>query len=373
MVRLRSAVDTMGGGASSRNGSIAIVHDYLNQPGGAERVVLEMARIWPQATVYTSVFRPDATHAEYRDLVVRSTLLDRLPVTSGRSIAPFLPLAFPLMRSFDQDLVVSSTSGWAHGIRVAPGRFHVAYCYSPPRWLHEPRKYFGTSLERNLFRPVSPLLRAWDRWAASRPDAFIAISENVRERLRVAYGVDSEVVYPPVDLDRFTPRPRGERLLVVSRLRPFKRVDLIVRAAVETGMPLDVVGDGPALAALKRMAGPNVAFHGRLDDAATAEFFENCSAVCVGAEEDFGLVPVEANAAGKPALAFGRGGAAETQIDGVTGVFFHEPTVGAVAEAMRRLDTLDTQPDQLARHAEQFGADRFREHLPAAIAKLRHD
>jgi glycosyltransferase involved in cell wall biosynthesis len=350
--------------------SVAIVHDYLNQPGGAERVVLEMARKWPQAPVYTSLYREESTWPEFRALDVRTSLLDRVPVDQRfRALLPLYPAAFRSLGTLEQDLVVSSSSGWAHAVRTSPESLHVVYCYAPARWLYSDG-YVSRRAARRALAPVSSVLRRWDRRAAARADGYITIAENVRERVRAAYGIDSEVVYPPVSLERFTPRPRGERLLVVSRLLPYKRVDLVVEAATRAKLPLDVVGVGPALGPLREMAGPTVTFHGKLPDRDVTELIEGCRAVCFPGREDFGIVPVEANAAGKPVIAYAAGGALETLREGYSGVFFQRQDADAVLDAIRRAERLDTPPERLAESASRFSPGAFRENLGRAIERI---
>jgi len=351
---------------------VAIVHDYLNQPGGAERCVLEMARIWPEAPVYTSLYRPDSTFPEFKQVDVRTSPLNRLPVDKRfRVLLPLYPAAFRAFGRLDQALVVSSSSGWAHGVRTHPETLHVVYCYAPARWLWSSSPYVARDATRRALAPMTRSLRAWDQAAARRPDAYIAIAENVRKRIRAVYGRDADVVYPPVDTARFQPRPRGDRLLVVSRLLSYKRVDLAVEAATRRGLPLDVVGTGPALNKLQALAGPTVTFHGRLDDASITELLHTCSAVIFPGTEDFGIVPVEANAAGKPVVAFAAGGALETLEDGVTAVLFREPTADALVEALDRLQALETPPEVLARSAARFSAEAFETNLRAAIERAR--
>lgn len=350
--------------------SVAIVHDYLNQPGGAERVVLEMNEIWPDATIYTSLYRPDSTFPEFRTKTVRTSPLQLLPVDGGfRNLLPLYPFAFRSFGTLEEELVVSSSSGWAHAIRTRPYARHVVYCYTPARWLYG-GEYLGASGRQLALKPVVPLLRAWDRAAARRPDLYIAISCSVRERIKQVYGRDAPVVYPPVNTKRFTPTPRGERLLVVSRLLPYKRVDVVVSAATKVGVGLDVVGDGPALEDLRRSAGPSVTFHGRLEDEAITQLMQNARAVCVPGAEDFGIVPVEAQAAGKPVIAFGMGGALETVSDGVTGAFFGDYRAESVLDALRRCDELDTAPERIAEHAHRFGHSAFRTSLVRAIQTI---
>jgi glycosyltransferase involved in cell wall biosynthesis len=266
-----------------------------------------MSEIWPQATIYTSLYRPESTFPEFAELDIRTSPLQRLPVDRGfRNLFPLYPLAFRSLGTLPEDLVISSSSGWAHAVRTRPDALHIVYCYTPARWLYG-GDHLGPSKRQTALKPFLPALQAWDRKAARAPDLYIAISKSVRERIKRIYGRDAPIVYPPVDVDRFTPTPRGERLLVVSRLLPYKRVDVVVQAATKAGIGLDVVGQGPAMPALRRMAGPSVTFHGRLDDEAVKQLMQDARAVCVPGAEDFGIVPVEAQAAGKPVIAFSAG------------------------------------------------------------------
>jgi glycosyltransferase involved in cell wall biosynthesis len=326
--------------------------------------------MWPEAPIYTSLYRPESTLPEFRERDIRTSWMDRLPVDGGfRNLAPLYPAAFRSLGTLEEDLVISSSSGWAHGVRTTPGSTHVVYCYAPARWLYQPDGYLGRSSRQALLGPWRGALRRWDRAAARRADSYIAISQNVRERIRAAYGIEADVVYPPVDVERFTPRPRGERLLVVSRLLPYKRVDLVVDAATRAGLGLDVVGVGPCLEDLRDRAGPTVTFHGRLDDAAVTDLMESCRAVCFPGAEDFGIVPVEANAAGKPVVAFAGGGALETVQDGVTGAFFDEPAVDRVLDAIRRADQIGTSGEAIADTARRFSRATFRERFLGAIRR----
>jgi glycosyltransferase involved in cell wall biosynthesis len=344
-------------------GNLAIVHDYLNQRGGAERVVAAMAQMWPAAPIYTSLYRPQSTWPEFRTSEIRTSPLDRLPVDgSFRNLFPLYPAAFRSFGRLDYDVVLSSSSGWAHSIRTAPHTLHAVYCYTPARWLYG-GEHLNARRRSRALRPFLGGLRHWDRGAARRADLYIAISHEVRRRIARQYRVDAPVVYPPVDVDRFRPRPRGERLLVVSRLLPYKRVDAIVSVATRAGIGLDVVGTGPALEQLQQIAGPGVSFHGRLEDHEVTELMETCRAFCLPGKEDFGITAVEANAAGKPVVAFGAGGALETLDEGVTGAFFagHEPD--QVLEAIRRADAIDAAPQALADASQRFSRRSFEREL----------
>jgi len=347
---------------------VVLVHDYLNQRGGAERVVLELAAMFPQAPLYTSLYRAGSTFPEFGELDVRTSFVDRLPIDRRfRALFPLYPAAFRSSGAIDAELVISSSSGWAHSVRTAPGAFHAVYCHTPARWLYG--DYMGPAIAQRALAPFADAFRRLDARAARRPDLYIANSEVVRNRIRLRYNREAAIVYPPVDVDRFTPRPRGERLLVVSRLLAYKRVDVVVDAATRAGIGLDVVGLGPALDDLRRRAGPTVHFHGRLADEEITELFHSCRAFCLPGAEDFGIAPVEANAAGKPVVAFAAGGALETIKDGVTGIFFTEHSVDALLEALRRCDAISSPPERIAQQASGFSARTFRIRLTSALAE----
>jgi glycosyltransferase involved in cell wall biosynthesis len=349
--------------ASVQAPSVAVVHDYLNQCGGAERVALELTRTWPGAPLYTSLYRPSSTFSEFAQLDVRVSPLDRLPVDEHfRALAPLYPAAFRAFGELSEDVVISSSSGWAHGVRTAGGSLHVVYCHTPARWLYRRQEHLGRAVGPVLLAPLLGSLRRWDRAAARRADVYVATSEWVRRRIAAVYGRDSEIVPPPIDVDRFSPRPRGDRLLVVSRLIPWKRVDLVVRAATRAGLALDVLGDGPMLNDLRAAAGSTVAFHPP-DERKTVELLESCRALIVAGTEDFGMTALEANAAGKPVVSHASGGALETVRDGVTGALFTALTEEAVVDAIERADGIDAAPQELATHARLFSAEVFRERM----------
>jgi glycosyltransferase involved in cell wall biosynthesis len=351
--------------------SVAIVHDYVNQRGGAERVVLELAAMFPGAPIYTSLYRSTSTFPEFEALDVRTTPLHRLPVDAGfRNLFPLYPLAFRSLGALSGDLVISSSSGWAHAVRTREDTFHAVYCHTPARWLYG-HPYMAAARRVHLLRPALGALRRWDRIAARRADLYIANGRLVQGRIRDSYGLTAPIVSPPVDTERFTPRPRGSRLLVVSRLLPYKRVDLVVAAATRAGMGLDVVGIGSSLDALRAMAGPTVTFHGALDDAEVTVLMEQCRTFCLPGIDDFGIAPVEAQAAGKPVVAFAGGGALDTVTEGLSGVFFHESTADAVLDAIHRADHVDTSPGELGALASRYSRPVFRKALLDVLDRAR--
>jgi glycosyltransferase involved in cell wall biosynthesis len=353
-------------------GTVSLSHDYLNQRGGAERVALELSQMWPGATLHTSLYRPESTHPGFRETDIHTSFLDRAPIDeSFRNLFPLYPAAFRQLGPVGGDVVVSSSSGWAHMLRTEPGTFHAVYCHTPARWLYGESYMGAASWKQRAISPALKTLRRHDRGAAQRADLYIANSHTTRARIKAVYGLDAPVVAPPVDVQRFRPRPRGERLLVVSRLLPYKRIDIVVDACSRAGIELDVVGDGPCFEQLRSRAGRTVAFHGRLDDAAVVELMESCSALCLPGIEDFGITPVEVHAAGKPVIAFGAGGALETVEEGFDGAFFHEPTPNDFLEAYERLEELETSPHQIALAAQRFSCAAFRVMLLTTIQHAR--
>jgi glycosyltransferase involved in cell wall biosynthesis len=354
---------------------VAIVHDYLAQAGGAERVVVAMHKAFPQAPIYTSVYDPDATLPEFKQMDVRTSFLQRFAGGSKthKLALPLYPTAFEHFDLSGYDLVLSSSSGFAKGVITGPETCHVCYCHTPARFAWRYHEYVSQGGYGKMARGVLPWLvhrlRAWDVQTAQRVDYFVANSYNVARRVHKYYGRNSQVLYPPVETSRFkiTAKPRGDYLLVVSRLIGYKRVDLAVEACTRLNLRLKVVGGGPDLARLKAAAGPSVEFMGRLPDTAVTDLFENCRAFIFPGEEDFGIAPVEAMAAGRPVVAFRAGGARETVIDGETGLFFDAPTVDALSEALGRLDGLTVDSARIRAHAQTFDSERFQERLLAIV------
>jgi glycosyltransferase involved in cell wall biosynthesis len=354
-----------------RLGTVALAHDYLNQRGGAERVALELTRLFPGAPLYTSLYRPASTFDEFRTVDVRTSYLDRLPVDAGfRNLLPLYPSAFRELSPVAADIVVASSSGWAHGLRVkSPGKL-VVYCHNPARWLYGEAYLGASSAKQNATLPLRAWLQRWDRLAAGRAAAYVANSEATRTRVQTVYGIDSAVVPPPVEVHRFTPTPQGERLLVVSRLLPYKRVDIVVEAATRAGLGLDVVGSGPAAADLRQRAGPTVRFHGSVDDTEVTELMQSCRALCLPGVEDFGITPVEAQAAGKPVIAFARGGALETVEPGVSGVLFSDPTADGFLAAVRECEGIQFDHRGIAARAARFSPEAFRDGMTRVLEPL---
>ena len=352
----------------------ALVHDWLNQQGGAENVLVEMHRMFPSAPVYTSFYEPTLVDPAFRRLDIRRTWLQRFPLwrTNHQALLPFYPLAFGNLRIPDADLVLSNCSAFCKGVRTPPHAVHVCYCLTPTRFLWMPDTYLAGERapvwSRALLPPLLAWARRWDRRAAQRVTQFLAISTAVAERIRRFYGRSSRIVYPPVDVDRFAPTTDvGDAFLIVSRLIPYKRIDLAVRACTELGLPLRIVGSGRAEADLRALAGPTIKFLGRLPDRDVSEEMARCRAFLFPGDEDFGITPVEAQAAGRPIVAYGSGGALDTVIDGTTGILFGEQTVASLGAALRRVQAMTFDTDVLVANARRFSRQNFRRTLLEAV------
>ena len=353
---------------------IALVHDWLNQQGGAERVLLELHSMFPEAPVYTSFYAPNLVHPGFRRMDIRTSWMQRLPGwrTHHQALLPLYPLAFQTSRVRDADVVVSNASALCKGIRTPPGSVHICYCLTPTRFVWTPDQYLAredyAGWMRSVLRPLFWWLRRWDWAAAQRVTRFVAISQAAADRIRRYYGRTAPIVHPTVDTRRFEPTTEVEDyLLVVSRLIPYKRIDLAVQACTELGLPLLVIGEGRDGPALRAMAGPSVRFLGRLSDDQVRHHMARCRALIFPGEEDFGIAPVEAQAAGRPVVAYAAGGALETVIDGETGILFREPTAANLRTALARLDGVPFVTDRLVAHAARFGRAQFQAGLRRQI------
>lgn len=369
---------------------VAIAHDYLTQRGGAERVVLSLCRAFPEAEVHTLLYAPDQTYPEYREQRIRTSPLNRIgPLRRDPRLA--LPVLAPLASRLriDADVVVASSSGWAHAFPVTGRR--LVYCHSPARWLHLPEDYLGAtagplSPQRLALRVLARPLLAWDRRAARSADAYLANSTVVRERIRAAYGIDAPTLFPPVSPDLADgpgePIPdlagwagadatEGGHVLVVSRLQPYKHVDRVIEAF--RALPerrLLVIGRGPEGERLRALAPPNVRLLEGLGDAQLRWAYRHARALIAASHEDFGLTPLEAGAHGVPVLALRAGGYLDTVSEGVSGLFFDEPTPEAIRGALGRLDAEPLDPAAIRLHVERFAEERFIAQIRAAVDAL---
>lgn len=359
---------------------VAIAHDYLTQLGGAEKIVLSMSKAFPEAPIYTMLYEPSTTYPEFADCDIRVSGLNKLPLARKhhRAALPIFPL---VARSVfvDADIVLTSTSGWAHGFRTR-GR-KLIYCYSPARWLYLSDKYLGDDanlIKRAGLKLTAPYLKAWDRRMAHSSDKYLAISTLIQGRIKDTYGIDSDVLFAPVAMSQtYSTEPipgmddgPGDFYLVVSRLLPYKNVDVIVRAFAGTDRKLVVVGKGPDADRLRAMKTDNVRMLSDLSDGQMAWLYKNCRALLAASFEDYGLTPIEAGVWGRPSVALRFGGFLDTIDEGVTGMYFDEPEPRAIAAALDRFEASTFDADKIRRHVEQFTEERFAEKLYAAVDDL---
>jgi glycosyltransferase involved in cell wall biosynthesis len=350
----------------------ALVHDWLNQIGGAEDVLATLVESYPASPIYTSIFAPDLMPDFYRDWDIRTLWLDRLPGIHQHH-QPYLPL-YPIgwggLDLSDYDVVLSNKSGFCHGFRSSADTVHVCYCLAPTRYVWQLEHYIAREglgrLVELALRPMMSLIKQWDYAAAQRVDHFIAISTEIQERIQTYYDRDSVIIYPPVDTTRFQPVDEvDDYYLIVSRLIPYKRIDLAVQAARELNVPLKIGGSGRDMERLKELAGdsPNIEFLGYVSDADLPELMARCKAFLFPGLEDFGITPVQAEAAGRPVIAYGGGGALDTVIPGKTGEHFHDLTVESLVEVMRDFAAESYDPVAVRTHALQFDTSVFQRQM----------
>lgn len=347
---------------------VALVHDYLNQMGGAERVVLALHELFPDAPLYTSIYDPKRVDAAFREIDVRTSFMQKLPLVKKHH-QPFLPLYPFAMEKLDLrgfDLVLSSSSAFGKGVITRPETMHICYCHTPMRWCWNYEEYVEREQLGKLTRGILPFfitgLRVWDQTTSMRVDHFIANSPVVAERIAKYYRREAVVIPPPVEADRFTFDPTIEvedYYLIVSRFMPYKRIDLAIQACNALHLPLVIIGGGRDEQRLRRLAGPTIRFLGRLPDAEVLHYYAHCRALILPGEEDFGITPLEAQASGRPVIAYGAGGALASVIDGVTGTFFAEQTVESLTVALEAFDERAFDRQTIRNHALEFDKPRF--------------
>jgi glycosyltransferase involved in cell wall biosynthesis len=357
---------------------VAVVHEWLTIPGGSEDVVIELLKMFPKAELFTSVYDPGPWPEIVTERPVHASYLNRIPGAHAH-YPKLLPLMTRAYRSFDFsrfDLVLSSSHACAKNIRTPKDVPHICYCHTPMRYAWDESLLEGEEIGRAT-RLALPLmlhrLRRQDVEGAASPDVFVANSRNVADRIRRYYGRSAEVVNPPVDVERLLslPREQGEHYLVFGRVVPYKRVELAVAACARLGRPLKVAGDGRAMASVHAAAAghPEIELLGRVEDAERDALMSSARALLFPGEEDFGIVPVEAQAAGLPVIAYEVGGASETVIDGRTGVLFEQQSALGLAAAIERFEGLELDERTVRQNAERFGRDRFRSEMAEVIER----
>lgn len=351
---------------------IAIVHDYLNQRGGAERVVAVFHEMFPKAPIFTSIvdwadLLPDLAGAD-----IRPSWMQKLPGLKRhfKKYLPFYPQAIESHDLRGYDLILSSSSSFAKGAIKGRNALHICYCYTPMRFTWDYENYVKREKLSFLVRKILPFvisrLKRWDLRTSSRPNHYIAISNAVRQRIKDIYGKDAEVIFPPVDAKKYQPQSHVDNFyLIVSRLNSYKRIDLAVAAFNKLGYPLKIAGSGPFLNYLRNMAYGNVTFLGRLNDEELAHYYATCKALIFPGEEDFGIVPLEANAAGRPVIAYKEGGAVDTIIEGINGLFFQESSVESLMASVESFEVgqYNFQPHKIRECALRFDKEIFKEKM----------
>ncbi len=358
---------------------VAIVHEWLEHRAGSERVFEELLGIYPQADLFSLVdfLPPGQGRAWLGGRHVQTSILQRLPL-ARHSFRYYLPLMPLLVEQFDlssYDLVISSSHAVAKGVLTRPDQVHVSYVHTPFRYAWDLTHTYLRSLgpvQRLMAKPVLHYLRLWDVLSAGRPDVIVANSRHVAARIRKEWRRSATVVHPPVDIARFRhDRPRNERFITISRLVPYKRVDLLIEAFNQLALPLDIVGEGSERRRLQRLAGSTIRLLGHLEDADLTSRLECARAFVFAAEEDFGIAPVEAMACGTPVIAWSRGGCSETVIHGITGILYEQQDVAAICAAVREFISgrMALDPSHIARHAAGFSVDRFAEAMKRLVAE----
>ncbi len=358
---------------------VAIIHDWLNTKiGGAEQVLLELARLYPEAPIYTLLF--DA--AVYDGIIdpdrIRTSPLQRFPRALRKRSRYLLPWAAGAIESFDLsefDLVISSSSAFAKSVITGPATLHVSYCYSPMRyaWDYWPRyvdeQHVGP-IRRAAIHHLVSRLRLWDYYSSSRVDQWIAISQTVAARIDKYYGQPSTVIYPPAAIHELLPNAdRGNYYVTLCVLTPYKKVDLAIAACNALGRRLIVIGEGADRARLEQLAGPTIEFAGRVTEERKWELLAGAQGLLFPQEEDYGIAPIEAMAVGTPVLAYERGGAGETIIDGTTGLLFASQTVDGLSTAMKQFEQMEFDRPTLHKYASQYDTTHFATHFTSYITK----
>jgi glycosyltransferase involved in cell wall biosynthesis len=356
----------------------ALVHDFLVSVRGADRVFLEMCSLWPDADVFTPVYDEDGTEGRFAGRRIQTSFLQRMRPTS-RTFRALLPLYPAAIESFDlsgYELVISSSSAWAHAVLCEEETVHVCYCHNPFRYAwnerHRTLAERHDPISRAVLRGLFRRWREWDWIAAQRVDRYITNSRTTQGRIRSYFGRDSRIVYPPVATERFRPAPVGDYYLVLSELVSHKQIEVAVKAFKRLSAPLVIAGDGPARRQLERLAGPNVRFAGRVSDTEAARLMSGARALVVTGPEEFGIAAVEAQAAGRPVIARAAGGLLENVVDGVTGCLW-DGGPEELAAAVSGFDTGDVDPEACIENAGRFDAAVFRKKFPREVDEALRD
>ena len=362
---------------------VALVYDRVNKFGGAERILLDLHNLFPKAPLYTLVFEPNSAYWA-KNIKVIVSFFNRLPFLRSHHelLTPLASLGFESFNFDRYDLVISVTSSDAKAIVTKPQTLHICYCLTPPRYLwslsktYRDKPGFGwlDPVARSVFAFLKKRLQKYDRLIANRPDFYLSISKTVSRRIKKIYGRSAEMIYPGIDKKFFELKlidvRKREYHLYVGRLVPYKKTDLVVAAFNQLGLPLVIVGSGSETKKLKQMAGDNVTFAGQVSDQRLIEYYRYAKALIFPQVEDFGLVPLEAQACGTPVIAFNRGGAKETVISGKTGIIFTHQTASAIIKAVKRLQTANLDPKGCRENAQKFTQQKFINNFSQKLDKI---
>ncbi|MBU1102800.1 glycosyltransferase [Patescibacteria group bacterium] len=346
---------------------VALVHDYLNQYGGAERVLEAFCEIWPEAPIFTLIYDERRTGGAFAGRKIKTSFLQKVPLVKKHH-RPFLMLMPLAIEQFDlskYDLVISDSASFAKGVITRPKTLHICYCHTPTRYVwDDSHKYIEEfnypALVKKIIPPFLNYLRLWDEAASSRPDKYLANSHFVASRIRKYYQQEATVIHPPVKTSFFYIGQPQDYFLVVARFLPYKKIDLAIRAFNELGWPLKIIGDGPEKKRLQKIAGSNIEFVGLVNEDLLKDYYARCCAFIFAQEEDFGISAVEAMGAGRPVIAYQSGGALEIIKDGETGIFFKEQTVDSLVSALKKFRDQEFNPEVIRQHALQFDKEIFK-------------
>ncbi len=354
---------------------IAIVHDYINQYGGAERVLEVFMEMFPDAPIYTMVKDLSKMPAKFQNADIRTSFIQKIPFAKNhyKKMLSLFPLAVEQFDLRSYDVILTSSSAFAKGVITTPNQLNICYCYTPMRYVWDLyHQYITEDVTNPIFKLLLPSvlhkIRMWDQLTAQRVDHFIADSKSISNRIKKYYGRDSEVIYPPVNFDQFYPSEQiGDYFLIVSRLIPYKRIDIVIEAFNSLGWPLVIIGDGYDRPRLQSLAKANVQFMGFQSDDVIAEYYSKCKGFILGGEEDFGITPLEAQASGRPVIAYRKGGALETVKEFETGVFFDEPTSKSLLQAISKFQELQFDTQTIRAHANNFSREKFKQEISQFI------
>lgn len=355
---------------------VALVHDYLNQYGGAERVLESFKEIFPDAPIYTLISDLSKMPDKFERYDIHNSFIQKIPFSKRnyKKMMSLFPLAIEQFDLSSYDVVLSSSSAFAKGVLTRPGQLHFCYCHTPMRYVwdlyHDYLKKSSSFLQKVL-PPLLHSIRNWDQLSSQRVDHYIANSNNVRKRIEKYYNKKSHVIYPPVSFERFAISDETEDyFLIVSRLISYKRIDIVIQAFNQLQLPLVIIGDGYDRSRLEKLAGSTVKLIGIQSDEIVAQYYSKCRALIMAGEEDFGITPLEAQASGRPVIAYGKGGALETVVNKKTGIFFNEQTPESVLDAVQSLKDIEFDSQTIRDHAQKFNNERFKREIENYIFSI---